>query len=291
MPPWDPEHPVDEARARELIAGAWPDLAGAPLAHVGSGWDVDVWRAGELAVRFPRRALGIACLDNELRVLPRVVDRVPAPVPRPLRVGAPALGYPARFYAHAWLPGATALRAGLDEDARARLAAPLGRFLRALHATPLDDAFAPDARGDAAAVAARGRERLAGLALDPALAARAEAILAAPPALDVAPVVVHGDLHAGNLLVDDGGLRAVIDWGDCGAGDPAIDLAIGWSLVPPRAREDFLAAYGAVTAATWARARVNALSRHGLAILAWGRDLGDAAVVRFADSSVGAITG
>ncbi|MCB9564702.1 MAG: phosphotransferase [Kofleriaceae bacterium] len=90
--------------------------------------------------------------------------------------------------------------------------------------------------------------------------------------------MIHGDAHAGNLLVDGGALAAVIDWIDLAVGDPAVDLAIGWSLPPRRARADFLAAYGPVSAATWARARVNAVARHGLAMIAAGTGTGDAGV-------------
>ena len=44
-------------------------------------------------------------------------------------------------------------------------------------------------------------------------------------------MMFHGDLHPGNiLLADDGSLAGVIDFGDVGAGDPAVDLAVGWLM-------------------------------------------------------------
>jgi len=287
--PWDAEHGVDAELAARLVAAAWPDVAG-PAEHVGSGWDVDVWRFGELAVRFPRRALGVRCVENELVVLRLVADRVDVPVPRPLRIAGPAFGFPARFYAHAWIPGVPVIRARLDDGALARLAAPLGTFLRALHALPLGELRAAglrdDDRGDVARIAGRGLEWLARVAIEPALADAARALLVAPPPpTDAPPALVHADFHAGNLLVDDS-LSGVIDWGDRAAGDPAIDLAIGWSLVPAAARDDFLAAYGAVTPATWARARVGAVARQGLALLAWGQGLGDPTIIEWAARSL-----
>ncbi|TMM03277.1 MAG: phosphotransferase family protein [Actinobacteria bacterium] len=39
------------------------------------------------------------------------------------------------------------------------------------------------------------------------------------------PVLVHGDLRLGNLMVDEGGLVALLDWELCHAGDGAEDLA------------------------------------------------------------------
>jgi aminoglycoside phosphotransferase (APT) family kinase protein len=69
------------------------------------------------------------------------------------------------------------------------------------------------------------------------------------------PVWFHGDVAAGNLLLDaDGRLAAVIDFGTCGVGDPACDLVIAWTLLDPDARATFRAATGADDA-TWARAR------------------------------------
>ena len=290
VPPWDAEHAVDAALARRLVDAQMPGLVGEPT-HVGTGWDVDVWCFTDLAVRFPRRSFGVTCLENELAILPHL-PALPLAIPRPLRIGEPALGYPSRFYAHALLPGAPAIRSGLDDGALARLAAPLGAFLRALHAVPLAPLRAAglrdDGRGDATRIATRGLEWLAKVsaALTPLQRDRAGELLAHPAPTDAPPALVHADFHAGNLLVDDDGVTAVIDWGDCSAGDPAIDLAIGWSAIPTHARGDFLVAYGPVTPSTWSRARTNAISRQCLALLAWGLDLADDAIRGFALASL-----
>jgi aminoglycoside phosphotransferase (APT) family kinase protein len=50
------------------------------------------------------------------------------------------------------------------------------------------------------------------------------------------PKLLHLDLHAGNVLVEGGRVRAVLDWTNVGAGDPRADLARSWSLLLPRAR-------------------------------------------------------
>ena len=70
------------------------------------------------------------------------------------------------------------------------------------------------------------------------------------------PTMLHGDLHPGNiLLADDGSLAGVIDFGDVGAGDPAVDMAVGWLMFDAGARRRFTRAFGpAVDADTWARA-------------------------------------
>jgi aminoglycoside phosphotransferase (APT) family kinase protein len=68
------------------------------------------------------------------------------------------------------------------------------------------------------------------------------------------PVWVHGDVAAGNLLVRDGRLAAVIDFGCSGVGDPACDLAIAWTFLSGQSREAFRVALP-LDAEAWARGR------------------------------------
>jgi aminoglycoside phosphotransferase (APT) family kinase protein len=70
-------------------------------------------------------------------------------------------------------------------------------------------------------------------------------------------MMLHGDLHPANiLLAADGSLAGVIDFGDVGAGDPAVDLAVGWLMFDAGTRQRFIGAFGrAVDRDTWARAR------------------------------------
>jgi aminoglycoside phosphotransferase (APT) family kinase protein len=72
-------------------------------------------------------------------------------------------------------------------------------------------------------------------------------------------VLVHGDLHGRHLLVDEGQLGGVIDWGDVCIGDPAIDLQFLWSVVSPEARDEVLAEYGEIDDDARLRARVLAI--------------------------------
>jgi aminoglycoside phosphotransferase (APT) family kinase protein len=86
---------------------------------------------------------------------------------------------------------------------------------------------------------------------------------------------IHGDLHPGNLLIQDGRLSAVIDFGDMTSGDPAIDLSAGWGLFPSRLRSAFRRAAretsDAIDDHTWMRARGWALTM-GIAYLANSKD-------------------
>jgi aminoglycoside phosphotransferase (APT) family kinase protein len=76
---------------------------------------------------------------------------------------------------------------------------------------------------------------------------------------------VHGDLDARNLLVVDGGLNAVIDWGGLGVGDRACDIGVAWKVFSPEVRQTFREQL-AVDDATWARARGWVLSQALIAL-------------------------
>ena len=69
------------------------------------------------------------------------------------------------------------------------------------------------------------------------------------------PVWVHGDLHPANVVVADGTLAGVVDFGALFAGDPAWDLAAAWLLLPAGAAARFFAAYAPVDEPTVRRAR------------------------------------
>lgn len=79
------------------------------------------------------------------------------------------------------------------------------------------------------------------------------------PGRTAPPVWAHGDLPPMNVLVEDGRLTAVIDFGSVGVGDPAVDLIVAWNLLPASARALFRETVGADDA-EWARGRGWALS-------------------------------
>lgn len=168
-------------------------------------------------------------------------------------------------------------------DSRRPLAVALGRFLAALHAVRVDAAAAHGVpldtfdRLNTAARRTATSERLSSVvaagAICPDERDAIEALLDAAPALTpAANAVVHGDLHAGQIIVDsDGGLAAVIDWGDVHVGDAAVDLAAVHAVLPVELHDAFLREYGGVDAARWAAARARA-AWHTVALLAHAVD-------------------
>ena len=223
-----------------------------------------------LIARLPRRALGAEIIKNEQRWLPGLAPRLPLPIPYPERTGVPACGYPYSWSVVPYLPGVPAAQASSFDPAGA--AAAVGGFLGALHVPAPADAPANPFRG--IPLAERAGNFAANLALLTGQAGQElldrdavlrgwDAALAAPR-YDGPPLWLHGDLHPANVLVNDGQVSGVIDFGDITAGDPATDLSVAWMLLPPRCHASFWSAYqatgGQVNDALRARARGWALN-------------------------------
>jgi aminoglycoside phosphotransferase (APT) family kinase protein len=289
--PWSPELVVSDDLARSLIEAQFPALAPARVERFGVGWDNAAFRVnGSYVFRFPQRQMAVACLESETRVMPAVAPRLPLPVPSPAFVGRPAGGYPWPFAGHALVPGRTACAANLDEARRTAAAEPLAHFLAALHSFPAAEAAragaGPDTLGrlDLSRRRPWARERLAELArrgLVEDVRPFAAVLDAAPPSYESrGDTLVHGDLYVRHLLVDEAGrLSGVIDWGDVHLGDPAADLMVAHTFLPPSAHAAFRRAYGPVAEATWALARLRGLW-HSLAVIGYAAEVGDADLLR-----------
>lgn len=254
-PPGDIQVDVDLIEV--LLAQQHPNLATLPLRPCEHGFDNFMFRLGEsFAVRLPRSIAAARLLANEQRWLLTISDRLPVPIPVPLRVGQPGFGFPWRWSVVPWLPGATVEVAPIA----AREASRLADFLRALHVpAPADAPRNADRMKPLTTRADRLAERMERLAKstdvvsDAARAAWRES-LAAPEAAQ--PTWIHGDLHPRNVLTLDGTITGVIDWSDMTSGDPAIDLACLWMLLPDAAaRDTAMHAYGSTDGALWIRAR------------------------------------
>jgi aminoglycoside phosphotransferase (APT) family kinase protein len=276
---WTPEVEVHVELAAELLS----DLEGLSVDRVellGAGWDNVAYLVDDsLVFRFPQRAVAARIMENELRALPSLAPRLPLPIPRPTYVGGPCARYPWRFAGYPRLRGTTACRTSLRSIAPG-LVEPLAGFLEALHAIPGAQAIAePDAFGklDLAVtkerITARLEQAAAGGWLDGIDALRAILSLS-PPCTPERIVVCHGDLYARHLLVDEGVLTGVIDWGDVHRGDPSVDLSIAWMLFSARERARFWTLYRGATAREIDLARLRALG-HSLGTLAYALEIGD----------------
>jgi aminoglycoside phosphotransferase (APT) family kinase protein len=291
VPEWDPDVVVDEALVRALLAEQFPELAARSVRPLGEGFDNSVWVVDQQwAFRFPRRAIAVPLVAREVSVLPLIAPLLPAPVPVPTFVGRESTRFPRPFFGHRLLSGVEAANASLTGTQRASLGVGMGRFLRALHATATREAadgehtlpVDPNRRAEMPYRVTMTRDRVGAIEdLQQATRRRVEQILAEAEKLgpSTTNVLLHGDLHVRHVLVEQGTLSGVIDWGDVCVGDPSIDLLFVWSVLSLHARGGFFEEYGAIDDETALRARVLAI--HLSAVLAlYAREQGLAALER-----------
>lgn len=243
-----------------LVASQFPHWADLPVTPVAQGgWDNQTFRLGStMSVRLPSAAGYAPQVEKEHRWLPFLAPRLPLPIPRPLALGAPSFGYPWAWSIYEWIEGTPANRAPIAD--RAGFARDVAAFLLALQR--IDAAGGPPAgahsfhRGGSLRVyddeARRAIARLPA-GLDRSGAEEVwDAALAA--GFGGPPVWVHGDVAPGNLIVRDGRLAAVIDFGCSAVGDPACDLVLAWTFLEAPALDAFRVGLPA-DRALWARAR------------------------------------
>lgn len=234
---------TDVGLVRALVDGQFPRWRDRPLTFVLSyGTDHDVYRLGDdLSVRLPRTAGVTAQAELEATWLPRLAPCLPLALPVRVAAGEPAEGYPFPWSVDEWLPGDDLNHRPIAD--RDQAAVDLAAFVLALRGIDITGAF-PRERGrrgsplvelDRSVRHAVGRlgDRVDGAA---ALWSWEESLSA--PAHVGPGTWLHGDLLQGNLMVLDGRLSGVIDWGGLNVGDPACDLQPGWNLFdgPSRAR-------------------------------------------------------
>jgi aminoglycoside phosphotransferase (APT) family kinase protein len=238
---------IDAHIVRALLADQFPQWAELPLVRAGDGTVNAIFRLGDdLSVRLPRRGGSEEPDDAEARVLATVAPGLPVEVPRAVAAGRPGAGYPWHWSVHTWLEGELP-----DTDLSLDEVAGLVEALQGI-----DPTDAPEPRGG------RGKR----LALrDPNVRDALERV-EAPGALELweralqAPewdgelVWIHADLDRRNVLVRDGRLAGVLDWGGAGIADPAVDVMVAWKLLAPEDRAPFRRRL-AVDDDTWLRAQ------------------------------------
>jgi aminoglycoside phosphotransferase (APT) family kinase protein len=256
----------DELLVRRLLADQFPQWADLPVTAVPtSGTENAIYRLGaEMGVRLPYRPGKDDQLEKLDRWLPSFAPRLPLSIPEPLARGAPSKEFPAAWSIVRWLDGEEARLERLEDPVEA--ARTIAEFVRALIAIDTTGGPAPGAHNFWRGVPLAARDEMTrtrireseGLVDTEAVTQAWEHDLAAPP-WGGPPTWLHGDLAPDNMLVNEGRLSAVIDWGGLGVGDPATEFLPAWNLFRGASREAYREALG-FDDATWARGRGLALS-------------------------------
>jgi aminoglycoside phosphotransferase (APT) family kinase protein len=266
----DDEVDIDAGLVGRLVAEQFPHLADLPITEVRSTGTVNaIYRLGDrLCARLPRVAEWAPDLDREWRWLPELAPRLPLRVPEPVGRGRPGGSYPFSWTIYGWIDGQPYADGLVDDERRA--AEDLARFVVDLRR--IDPVGAP--RGgrrplrELDAVTREVIESARGVIDGDAAVAAWERALRAP-AWAGSPVWIHSDLLRPNVLVRDGRVCAVIDFGGVGVGDPAADVIAAWSVFGRAGRGVFRAALE-VDDGTWERARGFALHQAALIVPYYG---------------------
>ena len=268
---------VDDDLVRQLLTTLSPAYDDLPLRRFdATGSDNALFRLGDdLLVRVPRQPGGTRTIEKEQRWLPYVAPHLPTAVPEIVAVGEPGFGYPEKWSLVRFLEGDRPRVPEVDEPPRDGLASDLAGVVRALGAlaVPGDAAADPGLRwyrgrplssmDDSMQEYLRDCRELAqrvhlDLDLDAVEASWARTMAMPEASRAVEPRWYHGDINAENLLVRDGRLVALLDFGGLSVGDPTIDLPVAWQLLDPEARSTFRSLLS-VDDATWRLARAWAL--------------------------------
>ncbi len=251
---------LELGEVRELISSQFPQWSELSLQEVSSaGTDHELVRLGnDKLIRLPRVDWAAGQADKEFRWLPVLAPALPLPIPEPIAVGRPTEYYPWNWSIYGWLEGSNAkLQPPSDLNEAASV---LAKFTHRLHSLDASNGPAAGSHNFRRGVPLQQLDETVRRCLDqlgsriisgPILSLWHQA-LQSPPSTRA--TWIHGDLHAGNMLTQDGRISAVIDFGGLGVGDPACDLIVAWNLLDNEAREVYQQQIPCDDA-TWSRGR------------------------------------
>ena len=296
---WEAEFSVSPELAKTLIENEFPMLAPVTAQLIGDGWDNTAHLINKKYIfRFPRREIAVEGLRIENNVLPFIAPCLPLPVPVPLYVGNPEGEYAWQYSGYTIIEGETACRMNLSDKERIRAAKPLALFLKALHGITAEEASAYGAGPDKFGKLNLSRRvpqvmelledmeeknvlddvtLLKKIALEMEVGAGAKT--GVEPSLSK-KCMVHGDLYSRHLMINNNReLTGVIDWGDVHIGNPALDLGIIYSFLPPEGRKIFMEHYGEVDEENLRLARFVGLTI-AMILMQYSHSIGDEALLR-----------
>ncbi len=256
------KYKINVELVKDLVSAQFPQWAYLPIRKVEpSGWDNVTFRLGDqMAVRLPSAQCYADQVLKEQKWIPLLAKHLTTRISEPIAMGKPSSSYSCYWSIYTWIEGQSANNLSLDDLHLQLLAARVAQFLNQLHKIDTTNAPLPGPhnfyRGDSPLVY--------GLEVKSAIAQLSNVIdvttveavwkKSTSSKWNKRPVWVHGDLSAGNIVLKDNKLAAVIDFGCIGVGDPSCDLVIAWTFFKNKSRELFKSNI-CLDEQTWQRAR------------------------------------
>lgn len=296
---WHADIEITLEIAQRAVQDQFPQLL--PLTNIqciGEGWDNKVFLVNETIIfRFPRRQVAVELINRETTLLNNLHGKIDIAIPHPTYIGNPTEYYPYAFHGYEKLSGISACHANLTEQQRINSLPKIIHFLSQIHSINAEEAYAIGAREqvfdriDIPKTCTTLTERLSHVEELNSYSINFVQFKNEITAVQnlILPMdekcLVHGDLYCRHLLFDHGELSAIIDWGDVGINNKAVDLAVIWGFFPQQYHAEFFKQYGEVDNATWQYARF--LGLYGaIMLIAYGHDIGDHLLVAQALGSI-----
>jgi len=245
-----------------LIAQQFPQWAQLPIKPVEfDGWDNRTFRLGsQMTVRMPSAQCYAAKVAIEQKWLPFLAPHLSIAIPMPLAMGQPTQQYSWQWSIYRWIEGTSANCLHKDALNLPLIAQQLSQFLNELHS--ISSSGAPLSgthnffRGDHPRVYDTETKNAIAQLKNFIDVNACETVWkrALSSEWTKNPFWIHGDMSAGNILIQNKQLVGVIDFGGMAVGDPACDLVIAWTFFSGESRTIFKELIN-LDAQTWDRAR------------------------------------
>lgn len=250
----------------------------------------------KIIFRFPRRKIAIELIERETIILKNIQQFFNINIPNPVYNGQPTLVYPYPFHGYNLITGKSGCHAQLNITDRINSLAPLATFLKKLHSIREAHALKIGAKQQVfdrtniknttntliERVQKINQKKICKVNLE---CFQQEIDLALSTTLPENKCLVHGDLYCKHLMFNHSTLIGIIDWGDVGINNPAVDLSVIWSFYSNQYHQPFFEIYGEVDKETWQYARFLGLYSSFLLIL-YGTDVKDSLLVTEAMNSI-----
>lgn len=262
LSPWQPDFTITPQHLQHLCENITQQQF-TTFTKIAEGWDNWIYLANnEIIFRLPRRYIAIALFARENKVLKLINDKVNLAIPNPKYSGFGDSQYPYQIQGYRKLTGKSTIDEHVTFENRVKSVSSFAKFLKCLHDIPLEALYDADIeatvfnRCDFTSISKNFDLRLKELQEHNTLSQNEltriqdkykTAKLANPQLTE--QCLIHGDLYSRHLLFANNKLTSIIDWGDTGINNPAVDLAALYSFFPKESHAEFYAIYGEVNQA------------------------------------------
>jgi aminoglycoside phosphotransferase (APT) family kinase protein len=229
---------------RLLIDSQFPEFKNLEICKVkNSGHDNHSYHLGDyFSLRFPSADAYSTQVIKEHRYLKALQKSIPIPITQPLFLGKPSELFPYHFSINQWIDGESVTKFNIQD--KNAFALELAQFLIDLQTCDTKDGILPGTHNfyRGASLSIYHDETIQAIkecklfnknkCLDIWMKANESEFLGKP-------VWIHGDFELGNILIKNGHLSAVIDFGNMAIGDPACDYVIAWTYFDKESRKIF----------------------------------------------------